>query len=79
MKFIYEVITEDGRFTYDSVEGLQKDFSIQGWTSEGGSTREELWLQPKLWDALGPMYNGLKDGVPVILYESQVMYDRYSQ
>lgn len=36
--------------------------------------RSELQGQPKIAEMIGPMWNGIRDGVPVIRYESREAY-----
>lgn len=79
MEFIFEIVST-GNITYvDSIKELDNQYGIKGWTDENHTLREELIHQPKLWDYLGPMYGGTKDGKIVIRYESQEAYNAYSQ
>lgn len=40
--------------------------------------RAELIGQPKFSGVAGPMWNGMRDGVPVIRYEDREAYERLS-
>ena len=47
-------------------------------SNKGRGQRAELQGQPRFRGVAGPMWEGLKDGVPVIRYETQAIYQALS-
>lgn len=78
-KFIYELVggEHSGTYTFEEIKALPEFLHIQAEENEG--RREELQHQPILKSYLGPMYNGEKDGKPVIRYETQEVYNALSE
>ncbi|MFJ8528608.1 hypothetical protein [Bacillus sp. NPDC094106] len=80
MKFIYEVIsdTKSGmkREEFHSVDEITSKYTLNGFKEH--AMKQELQGQPRFFGLLGPMYNGVKNGVPVIRYETQVVYNALS-
>lgn len=78
MTVVYQVVTEKGTQYYQTVQELAEAYPITGYRYNDHA-RSELQGQPILEGLLGPMYNGLQSGVPVIRYETQRVYDILSR
>jgi hypothetical protein len=77
MKKIYEVCKKGKYELYKTKKSLLKNYTQIG-ENRNTYNREELQGEPKLMNVLGPMYNGIKDGCVVIRYESEEVYDLFS-
>ncbi|CAB4203434.1 hypothetical protein UFOVP1382_50 [uncultured Caudovirales phage] len=77
-KFVYQVAGKSGTEEFASREALLKKYTSIG-TVTSGSLRPQLQGQPKLKGLLGPMWNGEKNGVAYVRYETQEHYNDLSQ
>ena len=77
MSFIYRVVGVNGTEEFESVDALLSKYEQVGVMRNTG-IREELKGQPKLSGLLGAMYDGTKNGVPVIRYETRAAYELLS-
>ena len=78
MLVTYKVVSEKGCKRYDSIQALANAETITGYHNRE-HTRSELEGQPILKSLLGPMYDGVENGLPVVRYESQAVYDMLSR
>jgi hypothetical protein len=83
---IYELIQmlPDGRLmpTSFTENNVIPAMSVRGYEMTGQETRKglrpELQGHPRFGGVLGPMWGGVRDGVPVIRYETQSVNDHLS-
>ncbi|RUS44925.1 hypothetical protein [Cohnella sp. AR92] len=67
-EFLYQIATPGNGQLITKGE-LEQKYVISGY-EERECVRDELYGQPKLVGFSGPMWNGRKNGIPVIRYES---------
>lgn len=68
IEFIYQVVAADGIKWY-TLEQLKNNFKIIG-RNNNNVNKIELQNQPILFDLVGPIFNGYKNGRAVIRYEA---------
>jgi hypothetical protein len=73
--FIYQLAFQD-RTEEFTLPQLEIRYTIIGRNSNP-SQRTELQGQPLIKDFLGPMYNGVQNGVTVVRYETKDVYASY--
>lgn len=78
MEKLYRVVTMNGVKEYDTAAELIKEYTPTD-VKLGTHLREELQNEYILEGLLGPMYDGEKEGRPVIRYETQEVYNILSR
>lgn len=78
MEKLYRVVTMNGVKEYDMVAELIKEYTPVA-VELGAHLREELQNEYILEGLLGPMYDGEKDGRPVVRYETEEVYNMLSR